>query len=258
MPIVNIVREYGRFIEYAADEGLTANEMVLWYALMHIFNARADGQDWPGDFIRISNDRLLTFCPMGLDSLIRARNRLKQKGLIDFIPGDRRKSNPSYKMFYFSSSFCSISATNNTGNMQGNMQGNLQGNSANQYINYNDIEKETPLKGRKESAQKRFTPPTAEEVAEYWRGKGFQAGGDDAADFVDFYAGKDWMIGKNKMKDWRAAANRWARENKRRRNGAGKRVVAAQDYSQRDYTDVQERLIRERDAEMAQYMEARG
>ncbi|MBQ9252262.1 MAG: DnaD domain protein [Clostridia bacterium] len=101
MPIVNYVREHMRFIEYAADEKITANERLLWYALMHIMNARATGNDWPGEFIPIGNDRVLMYCPMGFDAMARARNGLKQKKLIDFKPGDKNKSSPLYKMNYF-------------------------------------------------------------------------------------------------------------------------------------------------------------
>ena len=31
----------------------------------------------------------------------------------------------------------------------------------------------------------------------------------DPEKFVDFYAAKGWMIGKNKMKDWKAAVRTW-------------------------------------------------
>ena len=34
----------------------------------------------------------------------------------------------------------------------------------------------------------------------------------DAERFVDFYASKDWMVGKNRMKDWKAAVRNWARQ----------------------------------------------
>ena len=38
----------------------------------------------------------------------------------------------------------------------------------------------------------------------------------DAEAFIDFYDSKDWKIGKNKMKDWKAAVRTWERrENKK-------------------------------------------
>lgn len=101
MAIVNYVREHVRFIEYAADEKINASERLLWYALMHIANQRAQGNVWPDEFIRVSNDRLLTLCPMKLDTLAKARNGLKQRGLIDFLPGEKNKKSPAYKVNYF-------------------------------------------------------------------------------------------------------------------------------------------------------------
>ena len=34
----------------------------------------------------------------------------------------------------------------------------------------------------------------------------------DAGKFHDFYASKGWMVGKTKMKDWKAAVRTWERE----------------------------------------------
>lgn len=52
----------------------------------------------------------------------------------------------------------------------------------------------------------RFTPPTVEEVQAYCRERNNHV---DAARFVDFYRSKGWMIGKNRMKDWKAAIHTW-------------------------------------------------
>lgn len=54
----------------------------------------------------------------------------------------------------------------------------------------------------------RFSPPTKEEVAEYCRVQELTVNADR---FVDFYASKDWYVGKNKMKDWKAACRNWHR-----------------------------------------------
>lgn len=134
MPIVNYVREIERFIEYAADERLTANERCLWYGLMHIFNQRANGNEWPGGFIPITNDRLFTYCPGGFDTLARARNKLKQKKLIDFTPGNRNQAAPKYRMIYLCPE-CYPENTDKTGfypqntdNIQDNMRDNTGDN----------------------------------------------------------------------------------------------------------------------------------
>lgn len=61
-----------------------------------------------------------------------------------------------------------------------------------------------------------FTPPTEEEVAEYAKAKGYADF--EVERFVDFYASKGWYVGKNKMKDWRAAVRNWWRGQKDRNN----------------------------------------
>lgn len=56
--------------------------------------------------------------------------------------------------------------------------------------------------------RKPFVPPTVEEVAAYCRERGNTV---DPETFVDFYTGKGWMVGKNKMADWKAAVRTWER-----------------------------------------------
>lgn len=53
-----------------------------------------------------------------------------------------------------------------------------------------------------------FRPPTVDEVKAYCDERGNSV---DAQSFVDFYESKGWMIGKNKMKDWKAAVRTWER-----------------------------------------------
>jgi uncharacterized protein YdaU (DUF1376 family) len=58
---------------------------------------------------------------------------------------------------------------------------------------------------------KKFTPPTVEEIQEY---SSLRLKPIDAEKFHDFYQSKGWLIGKNKMKDWKAAVRNWERSNK--------------------------------------------
>ena len=55
-------------------------------------------------------------------------------------------------------------------------------------------------------AAKRFVAPKPEDVTEYAASIGFAL---DGAYFVDYYASRGWMIGKNHMKDWKAAVRTW-------------------------------------------------
>ena len=56
---------------------------------------------------------------------------------------------------------------------------------------------------------KRFVPPTVEEVAQYCFDR---INNVDPQRFVDYYTSNGWMVGKNKMKDWKAAVRTWSRK----------------------------------------------
>lgn len=58
----------------------------------------------------------------------------------------------------------------------------------------------------------RFTPPTLEEVSDYCLER---KNGVDPQRFIDYNQSKGWIIGKSKMKDWKAAVRTWEqKENK--------------------------------------------
>lgn len=98
-------------------------------------------------------------------------------------------------------------------------------------VNDNDI-KENTLKGVKE---KRFAPPTPENVREYCREMGYTHV--DADRFVDFYSAKGWMVGKNHMKDWKAATRNWERSQRQESTAKGteKPRNRFDNFQQREY-----------------------
>lgn len=58
----------------------------------------------------------------------------------------------------------------------------------------------------------RFSPPTLEEIKTYILEKGYSV---DADRFFNFYESKGWYVGKNKMKDWKAAVRTWTNQEKK-------------------------------------------
>ena len=87
-------------------------------------------------------------------------------------------------------------------------------------VKENDKEKEILKKEKAEEGSnvesdkpktKPFIPPTEEEVREYCRERKSTV---SASMFVSFYASKGWMVGKNRMKDWKAAVRQWEYRNK--------------------------------------------
>lgn len=70
----------------------------------------------------------------------------------------------------------------------------------------NEIKK----KGIKKKADA-FSPPQLSEIEQYCKDRGNNV---DAEKFYNFYQSKGWMVGKNKMKDWKAAVRTWEKEDK--------------------------------------------
>ena len=68
----------------------------------------------------------------------------------------------------------------------------------------------TPEKTKEKN--KKFIPPTVEEIADYCKERNNNV---DAQRFHDFYSSKGWYVGKNKMKDWKAAVRTWEQSQRR-------------------------------------------
>lgn len=62
----------------------------------------------------------------------------------------------------------------------------------------------------------RFTPPTVTEVSEYCRERNNNV---DPQRWHDFYESKNWYVGKNKMKNWKAAVRTWEGNSTPAQNG---------------------------------------
>lgn len=62
-----------------------------------------------------------------------------------------------------------------------------------------------PIGSMKED-KKNFTRPTLQEVQEYCIERNNQI---DPQRFLDYYSANGWMVGRNKMKDWKAAVRTW-------------------------------------------------
>lgn len=93
-------------------------------------------------------------------------------------------------------------------------------------VNVNDNEK---IDNRAKAT--RFMPPTPENVSGYCREKGYKI---DAERFVDFYESKGWMVGKNKMKDWKAAVRNWVKQDKTSGLPVKPKATGFNNFEQRD------------------------
>jgi uncharacterized protein YdaU (DUF1376 family) len=66
---------------------------------------------------------------------------------------------------------------------------------------------------------KRFVPPTLDQIRSYCNER---LNNVDANKFIDHYTSNGWLVGKNKMKDWKAAIRTWEKSSFDRTNNTPK------------------------------------
>lgn len=78
----------------------------------------------------------------------------------------------------------------------------------------NEITNEQPTNNQQATTnnnvnkEKKFIPPTFNDVLEYCMQNNLDV---DGIKFINFYESKGWMVGKNKMKNWKAAIQTWVK-----------------------------------------------
>lgn len=102
------------------------------------------------------------------------------------------------------------SMQNNANGMQNNANG-MQTDANGMQTDAKEKEKDKDIKEREDtivSSRKKTTKPSLEEVKAYAIE---QAKPDEAEHFYDYYTANGWKVGKNPMKDWKAAFRNWKR-----------------------------------------------
>ncbi len=72
-------------------------------------------------------------------------------------------------------------------------------------------ERETETETEREE-RSRFTPPTIQDIRNLIQERNYSV---NATRFFNFYESKGWMVGRNKMKDWRSALAGWESRDKK-------------------------------------------
>ena len=81
---------------------------------------------------------------------------------------------------------------------------NCEGGGSKLLPNNKDNNKDINTQSNK--ASRSFVPPTVAEVQAYCFERGSSV---DAERFVNYYESNGWMVGRNEMKDWKAAVRTW-------------------------------------------------
>ena len=198
MTYIDMLNEFYDFCECNTVSG---SAQLLYYTLLGI-NNRCAWNEW------FSRTNVSLSGRMGVSEkvLIRARNELKTLGLIDFVTSKKRGTCTKYSILYSTKS-----STKEVQKQYKSSTKEVQKEDINRYKTKTKKEKDIS----DDISKKKFTPPTVEEVKEYCDSRNNSV---DPEKFVDFYASKGWMVGKNKMKDWEAAVRTWEHGNNKKQD----------------------------------------
>lgn len=188
------------------------------YALYHIILAYSN-EVYFAEAFTASNAVLAGETGLSLSAFHRARNELVQMGYIEYRNGAGNQSG-KYTVFDLTvdsdtqterkaDAKCNANATQTERKAEAIRDANdTQSEHSTIYNKPNltrpDLTRESGARARKSSIG--FVPPTAEEVRAYCEERRNKV---DPVRFVDFYASKGWYVGKNKMRDWKAAVRTW-------------------------------------------------
>ena len=176
-------------LEIWQDSTLSWNEKIL---LMEIDSFTSQGKE-----CYISNEFIADLLGVSERSARLYLSNLIDSGLVKVVRYDGRKR-------YIESAI----------NCQAEWQ-NLARQSGKNFphTNIRDLNKNIDNIERDNKGRSRFQKPTLEEVTEYCRTRN---NGIDPEEFFAFYESKGWMVGKNPMKDWKAAVITWEKSAKKK------------------------------------------
>lgn len=168
-------------LEIWQDSSLCWNEKIL---LMEVDSFTSAGKD-----CYISNEYIADLLGVSERMASKYLNNLIKAGHVKVVRKDGRKR-------YIESVILFQAGWNKSSMQSGTKVPHTDINDLNKYTD--NIERD--IKGH------RFQKPTVAEVSAYCRERGNNI---DPEEFVAFYESKGWMVGKNPMKDWKAAVITW-------------------------------------------------
>lgn len=195
--------------------GLRGGELIA-YALVYQFT------QYEGGLYTGGVPYLADWMGCHIDTARRYLHALEGKGLIKSIAG--RDNGVPFKNYQVVDShipeICKDTPENNKGispNFTGEDPRNLQGGIPEIYgVNYKNNSKDNSKKTPKGGAGgSKFVIPTLEEVSDFIKEIDALV---DPDEFYNYYQSQGWKVGKNPMKDWKAAVRQWNAKRKKENN----------------------------------------
>ncbi|WP_029902212.1 hypothetical protein [Prevotella sp. 10(H)] len=179
---------------------ISAHEHDLYNYLLH----RCNRLNWKNPFNQ-STEVVCAVLGINRNALTNRRNRLLQAGLITFKEGVAKGRPAEYTINGIENDTLGDTLTNTlTEAVAVTLIPALP-----YTINKDKKRHDQTRQKEKPAGTCSFSKPLVKEVIDYCRQRRNSI---DACAFYDFYESKGWMIGRNKMRDWRAAVRTWEKK----------------------------------------------
>lgn len=120
---MNYIKQLNAFYDWLLINPLTPKEQALYLAILHLNNKAG----WKREFT-IANQTLQALCSMSKSELHKIRNKLEQKGLIEYKKGKRGKAGRYKISFLYETNTETNMETNQKTNMETNIETNVETN----------------------------------------------------------------------------------------------------------------------------------
>lgn len=231
--------------------------LVMFSMSNSIIKIHEDGKT----FFFFSHDKIVEDCPiLGLkkDSVYRRLKKLSDIGLLEQYSKSKVIKMTMYSItdkvqLLYNQNKSDTSETHpiNIGNSsvrhtdENPMYSNISNNS---YINNNIYSKNENFQEQlnfdnlntEPKKEKVFSIPTVEEIKQYCIERNNIV---DPQKFFDFYESKGWMIGRSKMKDWKASIRTWERSSNNKNNSNNGNTTYQQPGIKKQYQYDHERAM---------------
>ncbi len=190
----------------------TPEQKTIFITLLLMANHKENEWIWqgkefeakPGQFIT-SLESIKNECGKGV-SIQNVRSALEKFQKLEFLTNESTKTGRRITILNWEK----YQLDDDEGNKAINKEVTKNQQTGNKEVTTNKNDKNEKNDNKKKMGVK-FTPPTVTEIKEYCKERNNNV---DADRFHDFYSAKGWLIGKNKMKDWRAAVRTWEEKDK--------------------------------------------
>lgn len=191
---MNYIKQLNEFYSTLDYKPLSAEAIAVYCLLLQIANKTG----WIEEF-KVANSILMSKCNISIDVLKTARNKLKTQGYINYTKGKNQNDAPKYGIIKLYTT-------------QADTQASTLAEPQAETQTPPHISKQNNTKHKKKNIEKKFIPPTLQEVEKYVQKKELNV---NATYFHDYYSAGNWIDSNgNPVKNWKQKIITWSNRNK--------------------------------------------